>query len=62
MNAIETKKFVRTEKRIMWSEIQAEIKRQTGKGYSTNYLQNIYHGRLDSAKVKAIIEKLINNK
>jgi hypothetical protein len=53
------KKFVVVEKRILWKELQQEIVKRFNLDFSTSYLQNVYHGRVTSAKTKIMIDDLL---
>ena len=55
-------KFVRTEKKILWVAVQEEVQRRSGKLQALNYLQNIYRGRQTSAKIKVLLDEIIDNK
>jgi hypothetical protein len=44
---------------VDWRKVVKEIKRQTGKERTTNYLQGVWRGLLQSGKVKKMLDELL---
>jgi len=45
--------------RVDWPKVVEEIERRLGRRFSTNYLVNVWKGRLQSVKVRAVLVELI---
>jgi len=50
-----------SEEKINWNAVREAAEKHFGREFSTNYLQNIYHKRLTSKKIKEWLDNALND-